>query len=179
MGKAPADSPSLRDAGVLIPILEHDKETTVLFTRRTEHLSKHAGQISFPGGRVDSTDDGPLEAALRETHEEVGIEPHQVEVHGYLDTYETGTGFRIHPVVGFVDVTFTPTINEYEVAEVFEVPLSFLMDPNNHQRHSTEWKGRMREYYAIPYGDYYIWGATAGILVTMFRTVFSDGLRSD
>ncbi len=162
----------LRDAGVLVPLIERSNGVSVLLTQRTEHLSKHAGQIAFPGGRVDETDGGPVGAALRETHEEVGIEPHQVDVHGFLDTYETGTGFRIHPIVGFVDPDFQLLINEHEVAEAFEVPFDFLMDPDNHQRHSAVWRGKNRQYYAIPYGNYYIWGATAGILVAMYARVF-------
>ncbi len=165
----------LKDAGVLVPIIERAGDATVLLTQRTEHLSSHAGQIAFPGGRVDREDGGPLGAALRETHEEVGIEPHRIDVHGFLDTYETGSGFRIHPVVGFVDPDFTLTINQHEVAEAFEVPLAFLMDPKNHEKHSAVWRGKRREYYAIPFGDYYIWGATAGILVAMYRTVFGGG----
>jgi len=170
---APAD---MREAAVLVPIIERQSETTILFTKRTDHLSKHAGQIAFPGGRLDQTDPGPVEGALRETEEEVGIPSAHVDVVGFLDPYETGTGYRIQPVVGLVAPGFTVTINPYEVAEVFEVPFSFLMDQQNHRQHKVMWQGKHREYYAMPYDDYYIWGATAGMLKALYDRL-SDAMN--
>ena len=150
---------------VLVPLVWHDSGPTVLLTRRTESLSTHAGQVSFPGGRVDDTDESPLAAALRETHEETGITPNFVRVVGYMDGYETGTGFAILPVVGVVKPGFTLMPNPAEVHDIFEVPLSFLLDPKNRERQSREWQGKRREFYAFNYGSHYIWGATAAILV--------------
>jgi len=160
---------SLRPACVLVPVVVRVPEPTVLFTRRTAHLKAHSGQISFPGGRVEPEDPTPEHTALRETQEEIGLAPERIELLGKLPEYHTRTGFRITPVIGVV----TPPVNllpdQNEVAEVFEVPLSFLMDPRNHQRHSLEVEGGLRWYFAIPYRDYYIWGATAGMLVNLHR----------
>lgn len=150
-------------AAVLVPIILRDT-LTVLLTQRTETLSKHAGQISFPGGRSDPTDKTPTETALREAAEEIGLDRRHVEPIGFLDGYRTGTGFHITPVVALVTPPFDLHIEPGEVAEAFEVPLAFLMDAANHQQHSREWRGRMRSYWAIPYGERYIWGATAGML---------------
>lgn len=161
----------LRPAAVLVPIVEHRAGPTVLLTLRTDHLEHHAGQVSFPGGRVEAEDRHPLDTALRETEEEIGLGRAHVELGGYLDTYETGTGFRITPVVGFVRPGFTLAPDDFEVAEVFEVPLDFLFDPTNHQRHSRTWNGVERHYHAMPFGDYYIWGATAGMLMNLYRRV--------
>ena len=161
----------LRPAAVLVPIVEHAAGPTVLLTLRTDHLEHHAGQVSFPGGRVEAEDLHPLDTALRETEEEIGLTRAHIELGGYLDTYETGTGFRITPVVGFVRPGFALAPDDFEVAEVFEVPLDFLFDPANHQRHSRTWKGVERHYHAMPYGDYYIWGATAGMLMNLYRRV--------
>jgi len=156
-------------AAVLVPLVAHAGALTVLLTRRTDHLHHHPGQISFPGGRVESHDLSAVMTALRETEEEIGLEPDRVELLGELPDYFTGTGFRVTPVVGLVHPPFELKLDAFEVAEAFEVPFSFLLDPANHQRHRREYEGRMREYYAMPYGEYFIWGATAGILVSLYR----------
>lgn len=153
----------LKAAGVLVPLIERRGELTVLLTRRTEHLYDHAGQISFPGGRVDPGDEGPVAAALREAAEEVGLPPGQVELAGELDLYVTRTGFEITPVVGFT-APFEAKPDSFEVAEVFEVPLGFILDPASREIHSRSFKGAERQFYVYPYGNYYIWGATAGML---------------
>lgn len=170
-----AQSTGLRPAAVLVPLVPRDGELTVLLTRRTDHLHHHPGQISFPGGRVEDTDVSPVMTALRETEEEIGLDPDRVELLGELPEYCTGTGFRVTPVVGLVHPPFELRLDDFEVAEAFEVPLAHFLDPLNHQRHHMEYQGRMREYYAMPYGDYFIWGATAGILVSLYR--FLGGSR--
>jgi 8-oxo-dGTP pyrophosphatase MutT (NUDIX family) len=156
-----------RPAAVLVPIIERPEGMTVLLTKRTDHLHDHAGQISFPGGRVDDCDESPVHAALRETHEEVGIDPSLISVAGRLATYRTVTGYAVVPFVGFVVPDFTLRLDAFEVAEAFEVPLEFLIDETNHQRHSGVFRGVKRHWYAMPYEDYYIWGATAGMLVDL------------
>jgi 8-oxo-dGTP pyrophosphatase MutT (NUDIX family) len=143
----------------------------VLLTQRTAHLREHAGQISFPGGRVEPEDASPAHTALRETEEEIGLASAHIEIVGYLPEYRTNTGFRVMPVVGLVRPPFALRPDPSEVAEVFEVPLAFLMDPANHQQHSVHYRGKLRHYYAMPYGDYFIWGATAGIIVTLSRAL--------
>jgi 8-oxo-dGTP pyrophosphatase MutT (NUDIX family) len=164
----PAD---LRPAAVLVPVIEREEGLTVLFTRRTDHLSHHAGQISFPGGRAEPGDDSPETTALRETQEEIGLAPRHIELVGRLGDYCTVTGYCITPVVGLLRPPFELRPDEGEVAEVFEVPLAFLLDPANHRRDSHLREGRRREFYAMPYGDYYIWGATAGILVNLYSVL--------
>jgi 8-oxo-dGTP pyrophosphatase MutT (NUDIX family) len=161
----------LKPAAVLVPLVEHNSGLTVLLTKRTDHLHHHAGQVSFPGGRVEEDDLDVIDTALRETEEEIGLNRAYVKVAGYLDDYETGTGFHITPVVGFVRLGFDSNVDDFEVAEVFEVPLNFLFDPKNHQRHSREYNGHQRQYYAMPYGEFYIWGATAGMLMNLYRRV--------
>lgn len=156
-------------AAVLVPIVAREDGLSVLLTQRTLHLNHHPGQISFPGGRMESGDTGPVMTALRETEEEIGLSSEQVELLGRLPEYRTGTGFAVTPVVGLVRPPLSLTLDTFEVAEVFEVPLGFLLDPENHKRHRMEYQGRMREYYAMPYGDRYIWGATAGMLVSLSR----------
>lgn len=158
---------SLTPAAVLVPIVAREAGLSVLLTQRTAHLNHHPGQISFPGGRMESGDTGPVMTALRETEEEIGLAREQVELLGRLPEYRTGTGFAVTPVVGFVRPPLRLTLDAFEVAEVFEVPLGFLLDPQNHKRHRMEYQGRIREYYAMPYGDRYIWGATAGMLVSL------------
>ena len=152
-------------AAVLIPLVLHMSKTTVLLTRRTEHLAKHPGQISFPGGQVDDDDNTPEETALRETEEEIGLHRSYIDIIGRLCDYETRTGFRVTPIVAFVNPPFELEQDSNEVAEFFEVPLAFLLDPKNYQRHSHICEGTKREFYAISYNQYYIWGATAGMLV--------------
>lgn len=153
-------------AAVLVPIVMRD-ELTVLLTQRTDTLKKHAGQISFPGGRVDPEDATPIDTALREAEEEIGLTRHHIQPIGFLDGYRTGTGFFITPVVALVMPPFNLTLAAGEVADAFEVPLSFLLDPANHQQHSREWRGRSRNFWAMPFGERYIWGATAGMLKNM------------
>jgi 8-oxo-dGTP pyrophosphatase MutT (NUDIX family) len=157
----------LRPAAVLVPIILRQSDLHVLFTRRADHLARHAGQVSFPGGRLNSDVETALDAALRETEEEIGLGRNHVEVLAELDAYETGTGFRIQPFVGLVREGFQLHVDAEEVAEVFEVPLDFLLDRRNHETHSGVWQGAERRYYAIPFGRHYIWGATAGIVVNM------------
>ena len=160
----PATPQTLRPAAVLIPIIART-EPTVLFTRRTDHLSRHAGQVSFPGGRAEADDRSLVETALRETHEEIGITEEYISVAGFLDAHETGTGYAILPVVGVLREGFAVVPEVNEVAEIFEVPLGFLLDPANHELRSAEWQGRKRDFYAFTYNGHYIWGATAAILV--------------
>jgi len=161
----------VRPAAVLIPVVDHD-EPTVLLTQRSAHLNEHAGQIAFPGGKIDATDRSPLDAALREAEEEVGLDRSFVDPIGYLDLYGTGFGFRILPTVARVKPGFKLTINHSEVDDAFEVPLSFLMNPANHQLHSKEFRGMERSYYAMPFAERYIWGATAGILRVLYERIY-------
>jgi 8-oxo-dGTP pyrophosphatase MutT (NUDIX family) len=161
----------IRPAAVLIAVVDHP-EPTVLLTQRSAHLNDHAGQISFPGGKIDPTDASPLEAALREANEEVGLEREFIDPIGYLDLYGTAFGFRILPTVARVRPGFTMRVSEAEVDDVFEVPLAFLMNPANHQMHSKEFRGIERWYYAMPYEERYIWGATAGILRVLYERIY-------
>jgi len=160
----------IRPAAVLVPVVEH-AQPTVLLTQRAAHLNDHAGQISFPGGKIDTTDVSPLDAALREAWEEIGLSREFIDPIGYLDLYGTGFGFRILPTLARVKPGFTLRINETEVDDAFEVPLSFLMDPANHQLHSREFRGIERSYYAMPFAERYIWGATAGILRVLYERI--------
>lgn len=162
----PATQRELSPAAVLLPIVEA-REPSVLFTRRTEHLSRHPGQVSFPGGRVHREDRSLIDTALRETREEIGVTSDFISVAGFLDAYETGTGYAILPVVGLLREGFVPTPEINEVAEIFEVPLGFLLDPANCERNSRIWQGQRREYYAFRYNGHYIWGATAAMLVNL------------
>jgi 8-oxo-dGTP pyrophosphatase MutT (NUDIX family) len=162
----------IRPAAVLIPVVDHP-QPTVLLTQRSTHLNEHAGQISFPGGKIDTTDASPLQAALREAKEEVGLGSEFIDPIGYLDLYGTSFGFRILPTVARVRPGFTLRISAAEVDDAFEVPLAFLMNPANHQLHSKEFRGVERLYYAMPYGERYIWGATAGILRVLYERIFT------
>lgn len=164
----------LTPAAVLVPVIERPEGLTVLFTQRTAHLNDHAGQVSFPGGRCEATDASPVFTALRETEEEIGLDPALIEILGILPEYRTGTGFTVTPVVGLVRPPFDLNPDSFEVAEVFETPLAFLLDPANHQRHSMEIGGVVRHYYAMPYEGYFIWGATAGMLVSLHRQLYVD-----
>lgn len=161
-----------RPAAVLVPVIRRPV-LTVLLTQRTDSLTKHAGQIAFPGGKVDGPDETPVAAALREANEEIGLDPSAVEPLGYLDGYRTGTGYHVIPVVALVDPAVYLKLNPVEVAEAFEVPLAFLMDAANHQHASRPWRGRERYFYAIPYETRYIWGVTAGILRNMQQRLFA------
>lgn len=162
---------SAKPAAVLVPVVARDP-LSVLLTQRTHDLASHAGQIAFPGGKVDAEDKGPLGAALREASEEIGLAPEFIEPLGFLDTYRTVTGFAVTPVVALVKPGFELQLNAREVADAFEVPFSFLMDAANHEMHTRTYRGHERKYYAMPYGERYIWGATAGILVNMHKRLF-------
>jgi 8-oxo-dGTP pyrophosphatase MutT (NUDIX family) len=161
----------IRPAAVLIPIVDHP-EPTVLLTQRSPHLADHAGQIAFPGGKIDATDASPRDAALREAEEEVGLDRAFVDPLGYLGVYGTSFGFRILPTVARVRPGFSLRINRSEVDDAFEVPLAFLMNPNNHQLHAREFRGVERTYYAMPFAERYIWGATAGILRVLYERIY-------
>lgn len=163
----------LTAAAVLVPLVLRASDITVLLTQRTAHLRDHGGQISFPGGRSEPEDVDDVMTALREAREEVGLDPAQVEILGRLPEYRTGTGFSIVPVVGLVTPPLNLQLDDFEVAEVFEIPLAFLLDPANHQRHQIEVRDELREYWAMPWQGYYIWGATAGMLVSLQRFLFS------
>ena len=163
----------IKPAAVLIPIVAH-QEPTVLLTQRTMHLPSHAGQIAFPGGKIEAADGTPVAAALRETEEEVGLAADFIEPIGYLDLYLTTLGYRIVPVLARVRPGFSLAMSPAEVDDAFEVPLSFLMEEANHQRHSREWQGMMRTYYAIPFGTRYIWGVTAGILHNLYERLYRE-----
>jgi 8-oxo-dGTP pyrophosphatase MutT (NUDIX family) len=162
---------SLTPAAVLMPIVQREEGLTLLLTQRTAHLHDHAGQVSLPGGRVDKSDTSAIETALRETEEEVGIDRRHIEVLGTLPDYFTGTGFRITPVVSVVQPPLELRADPFEVAEIFEVPLSFLLDGANHQRRTVDLPNDMgrRTFYAMPYDRFFIWGATAGMLRNLFH----------
>lgn len=162
---------SLTAASVLFPIVVRDGAFSVLLTRRTSHLRHHPGQISFPGGRVEAGDRSPMHTALREAHEEIGLAPERVEVIGYLPDYCTVTGFCITPVVGIVTPPFELQADVDEVAEIFEAPLSFLIDPANHRQQAIAYAGQLRAYFSIAYRDYDIWGATAGVIVSLSQAL--------
>lgn len=161
-----------KPAAVLIPVVERP-QPSVLLTQRTPDLSSHSGQIAFPGGKIDPTDESPLAAALREAKEEIGLDASFVEPIGYLDLYLTFSGFRILPLLARVDPAYSVTINPAEVSEAFEVPLDFLMHPGNHQRLKRDWKGIERQYYAMPFEQRYIWGVTAGILRNLYERIYA------
>jgi len=172
MAKIAAVRP-IRPAAVLVPVVEHS-EPTVLLTQRAQHLPDHPGQISFPGGKIDAGDETPLHSALREAEEEIGLDRAHVEPLGYLDLYMTTLGYRIVPLVARVKPGFELTLNPSEVDNVFEVPLAFLMDVANHQRHSRDWQGVTRHFYAITFEERYIWGVTAGILRNLYDRIYRE-----
>jgi 8-oxo-dGTP pyrophosphatase MutT (NUDIX family) len=163
-----------RPASVLIPLVVRGGDVSVLLTRRTSHLHDHAGQISFPGGRQDDGDADPIATALRESQEEIGLDPELVDVIGTMPHYITITGYRVTPVVALIERAFTLSLDDFEVEEAFEVPLAFLMDPANHERRRFEWDGQSRTFYAMPFADtgdrrYFIWGATAAMLRNFYH----------
>ena len=158
-------------AAVLVPLINRPSGATVMLTQRTAHLHDHAGQISFPGGRVDEGDQDRVHTALREAEEETGLARAAVDVVGTLPDYDIPTGFRVTPVVGWIEPPVELDPDPFEVAEVFEVPLAHFLDPANHQRHSDEVNGRQRNYYAMPYGQRHIWGATAGMLFSLYQVL--------
>lgn len=168
-----AEPDRTRAAAVLVPIVGRARGLTILLTRRSDSLPVHTGQISFPGGRVEEHDVDDVETALRETEEEIGLGRDRVEVIGRLDTYTTRTGFEVTPVVGLVRPPFELVPDPVEVAEIFEVPLDFVLDPGNHERHSREWQQTVRHFWVLPYQHHYIWGATAGMLVNLADVMLS------
>ena len=163
----------LRDAAVLIPVVNRGAAATVLLTQRAAALRSHSGQVAFPGGRIDPTDTSAEHAALRETFEEIGLPAELIEVVGRMPDYVTGSGYRIVPVLGIIQPGFELVINDAEVDAAFEVPLGFLMDAANHKRESRIWLERERFYYTMPYGDRFIWGATAGIIRTLYERLYA------
>jgi 8-oxo-dGTP pyrophosphatase MutT (NUDIX family) len=162
----------IRPAAVLVPVVDHE-EPTVLLTQRTAHLSDHAGQVAFPGGKIDKTDASPLDAALREAEEEIGLSRRFVDPIGYLDLYMTTLGYRIVPVLARVRPGYALKLNKSEVDDVFEVPLAFLMDEVNHTLHTREWKGLTRTVYAMPFDGRNIWGVTAGIVRNLYERIYA------
>jgi 8-oxo-dGTP pyrophosphatase MutT (NUDIX family) len=163
----------IRPAAVLVPVVDR-AEPTVLLTQRAQHLPDHAGQVSFPGGKIDRSDRDPAHSALREAEEEIGLGRAHIEPLGYLDLYMTTLGYRIVPVIARVEPGFSLRLNTAEVDEAFEVPLAYVLDLANMQRHSREWNGMTRHYYAITFGERYIWGVTAGILRNLYDRICRD-----
>lgn len=163
----------LRDAAVLIPVVDHGDEASVILTKRAEKLRSHSGQIAFPGGRLDPTDPTPEDAALRETEEEIGLTADYIEIVGRMPDYVSGSGFRIVPVLSVVRPGFLLTLNQDEVDDAFEVPLGFLMNPANHNRESRVWQDKERFFYTMPFDDRYIWGVTAGIIRTLYERLYA------
>ncbi len=161
-----------RPAAVLAPIIPRPEGLTVLLTLRAAHLRSHSGQVAFPGGKIDAGET-PAETALREAREEIGLAPSLVEPLGWLDPYLTGTGYRVTALVALIDPAFVPALNPAEVADAFETPFAFLMDAANHRLEERQWRGRTRKFYAMPYGERYIWGVTAGILRNLYERLFT------
>jgi len=172
--EAEEHGPVRRPCAVLVPVTIHPTGAWVLMTRRADHLPQHAGQIAFPGGKIGPQDRAPVNAALREAHEEIGLHAQFVDIIGRLEDYRTATGFDIAPFVGIVRAGFTLTPDHNEVAEILQAPLAFLMTPANHQVREVIWRGRPRRFYAMPYQKHYIWGATAGILRRMYERLYSE-----
>ncbi len=163
----------LRDAAVLIPVVDHGDRASMLLTKRAEKLRNHSGQVAFPGGRIDATDPSPEAAALRETEEEIGLDRHFIDVIGRMPDYVSGSGYRIAPVLAVVRPGFHLHINADEVDDAFEVPLAFLMDPANHTRDSRVWQNKERFFYTMPYDGRNIWGVTAGIIRTLYERLYA------
>jgi 8-oxo-dGTP pyrophosphatase MutT (NUDIX family) len=164
---------ALRDAAVLIPVVDHGYDATVLLTKRAEKMRSHSGQVAFPGGTIDATDPSPEAAALRETFEEIGLDKDYVEIIGRIPDYVSGSGYRIAPVLGIVQPGFSLTLNPDEVEAAFEVPLRFLMDPANHARDSRMWNDLEWFFYEMPYGGQRIWGVTAGIIRILYERLYT------
>lgn len=167
--------PPWKRAAVLVGLIDRAGDLEVLLTLRPETMNRHAGQVAFPGGKIDPTDASPLAAALREAHEEVGVDPAGVTVLGQSDPYLTSTGYVVSPFVGFLPADFVAKPDAREVAAVFETPLAFLMSPENHQRHEREYAGVLRAYYAMPHNGRYIWGATAGMIRSLYDRLYGEG----
>lgn len=168
----PAPGTIHKPAAVLVPIVAHPGEATVLLTRRASHLRDHSGQIAFPGGKVDPSDVSPAETAFREAEEEIGLDRRLVRPLGYLSPYQSSSGYRILPLLALLEPDPPLRLNRDEVEAAFEVPLAFLMTEANHQRHAREWKGALRHYFAMPFGEHYVWGVTAGILRNMYERLY-------
>ena len=171
---APEDGARHRPAAVLIPIVARPEGATILLTKRAAHLKDHAGQVAFPGGKMDQHETDPIQTAIREAEEEIGLGQRYIETIGYLEPYLSSTGFRIVPVVAAIDPSHHLSLDLNEVETTFEVPLTFLMNPAHHETHSREWRGALRHYYAMPYKDYYIWGVTAGIIRNLYEKVYGE-----
>jgi 8-oxo-dGTP pyrophosphatase MutT (NUDIX family) len=163
-----------RPAAVLVPVIHREPEATLLFTERTGDLRAHAGQVAFPGGRIDPSDAGPEEAALREAGEEIGLDPQFIETLGRGPDYLTGSGYHVALVVAVVRPGFSLTLNPAEVADAFEVPLSFLMDPKNHRTGSRMWNGASRSFFEMPFENRHIWGITAGIVRVLYERLYAE-----
>ncbi|WP_173931954.1 CoA pyrophosphatase [Chelativorans sp. Marseille-P2723] len=163
----------LHEAAVLVPVVDREREGSVILTQRTTKLRNHSGQIALPGGRIDPTDPSPEHAALREAEEEIGLDPSLVEVVGRMPDYVTNSGYRVRPVLAVVQPDFSLVLNADEVDDAFEVPLSFLMDPANHRRESRLWEEQERFFYTMPYGERFIWGVTAGILHMLYERLYA------
>jgi len=160
-------------AAVLVPLIAGESGLQVLLTQRTAHLARHGGQVAFPGGRIEDGDGGPVVAALRETEEETGIAREFIEPLGFLDTYLTSSSYRVVPVVGLVRRGFRLALDVNEVTDAFEVPLAFLMNPDHHRKGSRDWRGGTRFFHEMPYGERYIWGATAGMIRNLYSLVYA------
>lgn len=170
----PKPLPDLRPAAVLVGLQDRGDDFGVLFTERPTTMPTHAGQVAFPGGKIDAADKSAADAALREAEEEVGVPRAQVRLIGQADPYETATGYLVSLFIGLLPPQFEPTPDPHEVAGVFETPLSFLMQPENHERHEKEWGGKLRSYYAMPHNGKYIWGATAGMIKALYDRLYSE-----
>ncbi len=168
----PEEGRRYKPAAVLVPVIMRESGLTIMLTHRGSALRAHSGQISFPGGKVDDGDSGPLGTALREAQEEIGLDARYVELMGYGDAYRSTSGYLVTPVVGLVQEGFRLSLNPFEVAEIFEVPVGFLMNPENHEVQVRLWNGRLRQYYAMPYQRHYIWGVTAGMLRHLYERLY-------